>query len=130
MNLILGQILKRFQEENGRGPDTQELLTMRAALCSKLGIDCNTPVNVDVDDGEGNLETDSQGSKDEETNDGETEAANRGKRKNTSEEDENDGGKRVKFSNKDQIKIIEDISGYTSYNEDESKEEGEKGAAT
>jgi len=127
MNLILGQILKRFQEENGRGPDTHELLTMRAALCSKLGIDCIPP----VDDIESKLETSSQGSKDNEHNDDKT-SANQGKRKNTSEEDENEGGKRVKFSNKDQIKIIEDISGYTSYNEneDESKEEGEKGAAT
>jgi len=120
MNLILGQILKRFQEENGRGPDTHELLTMRAALCSKLGIDSIPP----VDDIESKLETASQGSKDNEHNDDKT-GVNRGKRKNSSEDDENEGGKRVKFSNKDQIKIIE---GYTSNNE--SKEEDEKGAAT
>ena len=39
MNLILAQILKRFREENGRGPNTEELLTMRSALAEKLGID-------------------------------------------------------------------------------------------
>ena len=39
MNLIFGQILRRFREENGRGPDTRELLEMRSALAERLGVD-------------------------------------------------------------------------------------------
>jgi hypothetical protein len=39
MNLVLGQILKRFRMENGRGPDTRELLEIRMALAERLGVD-------------------------------------------------------------------------------------------
>jgi hypothetical protein len=39
MNLILGHLLKKFREENGRGPDSLELLEMRKALADKLGVD-------------------------------------------------------------------------------------------
>ena len=40
MNMMLAQILKRFREENGRGPSIEELLAMRrSALAEKLGID-------------------------------------------------------------------------------------------
>ncbi len=39
MNLILGQILRKFHEENGRGPDTLELLEMRKALADRLGVE-------------------------------------------------------------------------------------------
>mmetsp|Transcript_4748 Transcript_4748/g.9068 ORF Transcript_4748/g.9068 Transcript_4748/m.9068 type:complete len:442 (+) Transcript_4748:156-1481(+) len=39
MNLILAQLLRKFREENGRGPNTSELLAMRSALAAKLGID-------------------------------------------------------------------------------------------
>ena len=39
MNLIFGQILRRFREERGRGPDTRELLEMRMALAERLGVD-------------------------------------------------------------------------------------------
>jgi hypothetical protein len=39
MNLILGQILRKFHEENGRGPNTLELLDMRKALADKLGVE-------------------------------------------------------------------------------------------
>ena len=36
----MAQILKRFREENGRGPNIEELLAMRrSALAEKLGID-------------------------------------------------------------------------------------------
>lgn len=38
MNLILGQILRRFHEENGRGPNTLEVLEMRKALADRLGV--------------------------------------------------------------------------------------------
>ena len=37
MNMILGHMLKKFREENGRGPDGPELLAMRKALADKLG---------------------------------------------------------------------------------------------
>ncbi len=49
MNLILGQILKKFHEENGRGPDTLELLEMRKALADKLGVEV-PPVDEDACD--------------------------------------------------------------------------------
>jgi len=39
MNLIMGQVLRRFQEEHGRGPDTRELLDLRSALAEKLGVE-------------------------------------------------------------------------------------------
>ncbi|KAL7483646.1 hypothetical protein ACHAW6_009285 [Cyclotella cf. meneghiniana] len=39
MNLILGQILRKFHEENGRGPNTLELLDMRKTLADKLGVE-------------------------------------------------------------------------------------------
>ena len=46
MNLIFGQILRRFREENGRGPDTRELLEMRSALAERLGVEV-PPVDED-----------------------------------------------------------------------------------
>lgn len=49
MNLILGQILRKFHEENGRGPDTLELLEMRKALADRLGVDV-PPVDEDACD--------------------------------------------------------------------------------
>lgn len=39
MNLIMGQVLRRFQDEHGRGPDTRELLDLRSALAEKLGVE-------------------------------------------------------------------------------------------
>jgi hypothetical protein len=39
MNLILGQILRKFHEEHGRGPNTLELLDMRKALADRLGVE-------------------------------------------------------------------------------------------
>jgi hypothetical protein len=39
MNLIMAQVLRRFNEENGRGPNTQELLELRSALAHKLGVE-------------------------------------------------------------------------------------------
>jgi hypothetical protein len=39
MNLIMGQVLRRFHEENGRGPDTRELLELRSALAEKIGVE-------------------------------------------------------------------------------------------
>ena len=39
MNLILSHMLRKFREENGRGPDSLELLEMRKALADRLGVD-------------------------------------------------------------------------------------------
>ena len=106
MNLILAQILKRFREENGRGPNTEELLAMRSALAEKLGIDeslVNESVHV--------------GSAEEQLNESE-------KRKIDDSKDSAHKQKRVKFNNKDEIKIMTDDEGATS----ELKDEEEKSA--
>lgn len=52
MNILMGQILRKFREENGRGPDTKELLQMRQALAMKLGVDVPA-ISDDDSDGEG-----------------------------------------------------------------------------
>jgi hypothetical protein len=39
MNLILGEVLKKFRQENGRGPDTRELLELRSKVAEKLGVE-------------------------------------------------------------------------------------------
>merc|ERR1719232_177993 len=39
LNLCMGQILRQFYEENGRGPDTRQLLEMRHALAERLGVE-------------------------------------------------------------------------------------------
>jgi hypothetical protein len=38
MNMILNHMLRKFREENGRGPDSIELLEMRKALADKMGV--------------------------------------------------------------------------------------------
>merc|ERR1711976_194710 len=86
MNLILAQILKRFREENGRGPNTEELLAMRSALAEKLGID-ESIVN--------------QATGENESQEGEE---NQSKRK-AQDGDEESRQKKVKFTNKDEIII-------------------------
>ena len=42
-NLVLGGLLRKFQEQNGRGPNTDELLLMRSALAEKMEFDLNIP---------------------------------------------------------------------------------------
>ena len=39
MNMILSHMLRKFREENGRGPDSLELLEMRKALADRLGVE-------------------------------------------------------------------------------------------
>lgn len=39
MNLIMREILRKFTEDKGRGPSTEELLTLRAAVAVKMGIE-------------------------------------------------------------------------------------------
>jgi len=126
MNLILGQILKRFQEENGRGPDTHELLTMRAALAEKLGIDCIPPIDDDSNiqnesfDGDSKLDTPGQELKNDESGT----CSTREKRKSEIDSEDAEERKRVKFSNNDQIKIIENVSNI------ESKDESDTSSST
>lgn len=38
MNLIMRQVLRRFHERQGRGPNTQELLDLRSAVAEKMGV--------------------------------------------------------------------------------------------
>ena len=38
MNLLMGQVLKRFVEENGREPEEQELLALKSAIAQKMGL--------------------------------------------------------------------------------------------
>jgi hypothetical protein len=37
-NLVMNEVLRQYREENGRGPDTKELLDMRAAIAKELGV--------------------------------------------------------------------------------------------
>ena len=52
MNMILSHMLRKFREENGRGPDSLELLEMRKALADRLGVDV-PPVDARGHDEEG-----------------------------------------------------------------------------
>lgn len=92
MNLILAQILKRFREGNGRGPNTEELLAMRSALAEKLGID-QSIVN--------------QATGEKEHEDVEEHQSKR-KAQDGNEESRQ---KKVKFTNKDEVKIMTDDEG-------------------
>lgn len=38
LNMMMGQLLRKFQEENGRGATSEEVLELRAALSEKIGI--------------------------------------------------------------------------------------------
>lgn len=42
LNLIMGEVLKRFRNENGRGPDTRELLELRSQVANQLGVEVAT----------------------------------------------------------------------------------------
>jgi len=64
MNLIFGQILKRFREENGRGPDTRELLDMRKALAERLGVEV-PPIDESGSDWDEKVKTDGKVKTDE-----------------------------------------------------------------
>lgn len=39
LNLILGEVIKSFRNENQRGPDSAELLELRSQVAEKLGLD-------------------------------------------------------------------------------------------
>jgi len=80
MNLIMGQILRKFREEHGRGPDTKELLQMRQALAMKLGVEVPAVWDDDDDDDVCSVDNecsnnDDKSSEDKENEDKEDEAS-------------------------------------------------------
>jgi len=50
--LILSEVLKKFRQENGRGPDSQELLELRRQVAAKLGLKLEEQPTVGGDDDE------------------------------------------------------------------------------
>jgi len=50
LNLILSEVLKKFRQENGRGPDSQELLELRRQVAAKLGLKLEEQPTVGGDD--------------------------------------------------------------------------------
>jgi Family of unknown function (DUF5880) len=44
LNLILGEVIKSFRNENHRGPDSEELLDLRRQVAEKLGLELAPPV--------------------------------------------------------------------------------------
>lgn len=46
LTLILGEVIKAFRKEHGRGPDSEELLGMRSQVAAKLGLQLPPPVPV------------------------------------------------------------------------------------
>ena len=50
LNLILAEVIKRFREENGRGPDSRELLELRSEVAQTLGVEVASFEQVAADD--------------------------------------------------------------------------------
>jgi Family of unknown function (DUF5880) len=42
LNLVMGEVLRKFREEHGRGPDTRELLEIRSHVASQLDVEVAT----------------------------------------------------------------------------------------
>ena len=42
LNIVMSELLRKFREENGRGPDTLELLEIRASVADQLGMEVAT----------------------------------------------------------------------------------------
>lgn len=42
LNIVMSELLRKFREENGRGPDTRELLEIRASVAEQLGVEVAT----------------------------------------------------------------------------------------
>ncbi|GKY99053.1 hypothetical protein MPSEU_000861000 [Mayamaea pseudoterrestris] len=38
LNLLMNEVLRKFREDNGRGPNSEEVLAMRSAVAEKLGV--------------------------------------------------------------------------------------------
>jgi Family of unknown function (DUF5880) len=45
LNLILGEVIKSFRHENGRGPDSEELLELRSQVAEKLNLPLPPPAS-------------------------------------------------------------------------------------
>lgn len=52
LNLLLGEVLKKFREDNGRGPDSRELLELRSQVAAKLGVEVASLEDMDQIDEE------------------------------------------------------------------------------
>jgi hypothetical protein len=39
LNLVMNEVLRQYREDNGRGPDTRELLELRSAIAKQLNVD-------------------------------------------------------------------------------------------
>lgn len=136
MNLILAQIIKRFREEHGRGPDTLELLTMRSALAEKLGIQCDEESGdvVELSNGsedinlqdvlEPNASTTTETEKSSKKRKSDSVTTEDAEARGDESKEEGSAEKRVKFSATNQIKILPIVEGEHS-EEEEEEEEGE-----
>lgn len=52
LNLVMNEVLKKFREENGRGPDTEELLELRSQIASQLGVEVASVATILGDESE------------------------------------------------------------------------------
>lgn len=48
-NLVMNEVLRQYREENGRGPNTQELLELRANIARELGVEITQDIDGDWD---------------------------------------------------------------------------------
>jgi hypothetical protein len=48
-NLVMNEVLRQYREENGRGPNTQELLELRANIARELGVEIAQQIDGDWD---------------------------------------------------------------------------------
>ena len=48
-NLVMNEVLRQYREENGRGPNTQELLELRANIAKELGVEIANRIDGDWD---------------------------------------------------------------------------------
>ena len=49
LNLVMNEVLRQFREENGRGPNTAELLDLRANIAKELGVEIAQEIDGDWD---------------------------------------------------------------------------------
>jgi hypothetical protein len=79
-HMVLGHLIRQFQEQNGRGPGSSELLRMRALLAERMGIELEGAAAIVLsDEEEGSSEEDASDkdgeASDSSTKDGDGEAA-------------------------------------------------------
>merc|ERR1712043_42390 len=106
LNLCMGQILRKFHEEHGHGPDTRQLLEMRHALAGKLGVEVPDLPTEEMDDGAATVENETEddtlvlsSSPNHDDNDISLEANKRKSSSTPQDNNEDTPRKRVKFSN-------------------------------